>query len=76
MAKLVGPIYHPEKPLKLKCEDSKPPEKLVSLQPVGQKLQLERVGLAASRQVVVELREEIILSFQVLFTWGMKLLMK
>ena len=53
-----------------------PPEKFVCLHPVGKELQLERVGLTASRQVVVELREEIILSFLVLFTWGMKLLMK
>ena len=41
----------------------RPPEKLVSLQPVRQKLQLERVGLAASSQVVVELGEEILFKF-------------
>ena len=32
-----------------------PPKKFVRLHPVGKKLQLERVGLATSSQVVVEL---------------------
>ena len=57
-----------------------PPEKFVSLHPVRKELQLERVGLAAPGQVIVELyKERRFLSnsdFLIIFTWGMKLLMK
>ena len=68
----VGLRYHPSKEaVKLKYRlvqigqsnelaSAGPPEKLVSLQPIRQKLQLERVGLAASCQAVVELKEDII----------------
>ena len=68
----VGLRYHPSKEaVKLKYRlvqigqsnelaSAGPPEKLVSLQPIRQKLQLERVGLAALCQVVVELRKDII----------------
>ena len=54
-----------------------PPEKFVGLHPVRKELQLERVGLTAPGQVIVELyKGGDFCKTQIIFTWGMKLLMK